>query len=661
VTALIDTDLLRSAQSTLTAAVVPLSPPAADGPRQLRGYQIEAADAVSTAHERGVEGPAVVLPTGSGKTTVIAELVRREVIRENRVLLVAHRNELIEQMADATIAVNPTGPTPAMIGDTHRGDPNTQIVSATVQSLQRQTALARLGRRDLVIVDEAHHAVAATYRKVLEHFAGLGARRAGFTATMTRLAPTKAEPALRSVWAEVVFEKDILWAIENGFLLAPEGVTVDPPDLDVSALHTGAGDITDHEAAKAMMRDTTLNATVQAVIGRTGGVSTITFGASTEHCRQLTGALIELGDTAETVVGTTKVRERTGIYRRFRNGTTRVLVTVDVLTEGADFPRCEAVVLARPTHSQSRLVQCVGRALRPHTFECGRGKERALIVDLVGAGSLGLIIKTKLDVEHRKDRGEEDGLGCGCVQPCSGEHCDLTCTGVGCDCACLCAGAQPESDASDPAASTALCTCMCTLTFGVCRCGCECDLHRVDQLETFDPVTGERMAPGTRRRTDSPWSQRTATIRWTAHPRGLVRPVFQQNGSKGVLMLADMRGVAGSAPGRDWAFGFYDTSVRQMFWVGLDGRWQQPGPHCHLQGFSLSDADALAQKIFGGHMRDVERRAASDAQVDLAAALGVPDAQSLDRRDLSDMLALAQADLWMPQFNRPAGDHETAA
>jgi hypothetical protein len=438
-------------------------------------------------------------------------------------------------------------------------------------------------------------------------------------------------------------------------------VTVQLPDLDVSTLHTGDGDITDNEAAEAMMRDTTLNATVEAVLVRTRELSTIVFGASMQHCRQLAESLVGLGVSAEVVVGPTSVRERTEIYRRFRGGQTRVLVTVDVLTEGADFPRCEAVVLARPTHSQSRLVQCVGRALRPHTFECGRVKERALVVDLVGAGSLGLIVKTKLDVEHREERDEEDGLGCGCRQPCTGEHCDLTCTGLECDCTCLCAGAQPESNESEHAASTALCTCTCTLTFGVCRCGCECELHRVDPLETFDPVTGERTAPSTRRRTDSPWSQRTATIRWTAHPRGMVRPVFQQNGSKGVLMLADMRGVAGAAPGRDWAFGFYDTSIRQMFWVGLDGQWQQPGPRCYLQGFSLSDADTLAQQLFGGHMRDVERRAASDAQVDLAAALGVPDAQALDRRDLSDMLALAQADLWMPDFDRPAGDHETAA
>lgn len=348
---------------SVAAPALPTAAPGVGEPRALRDYQIQAADAVCDAWERDVEGPAVVLPTGSGKTTVIAELVRREVENQGSVLLVAHRNELIEQMAGAVTAVNPTGPVPQMIGGVHRGDPRAQVVSATVQSLQRAAARNQLGHRDLLIVDEAHHAVARTYLNVLDHFSILGARRAGFTATMTRHSPNKNEPALRSVWSEVVFERDIVWAIQNGFLLAPHGVTVILPDLDVDSLHSGDGDITDDEAAAAMMHETTLNATVAAVVGRTAGLSTIVFGASMEHCRQLADALVALGVTAEVVVGPTSVRERRGIYRRFHSGQTRVLVTVDVLTEGADFPRCEAVVLARPTRSQSRLVQCVGREI----------------------------------------------------------------------------------------------------------------------------------------------------------------------------------------------------------------------------------------------------------------------------------------------------------
>ncbi|MFA5709935.1 DEAD/DEAH box helicase [Mycolicibacterium sp.] len=645
--------------STVTLpASFPLVVPTSTEPRRLRGYQIEAADAVGAAHARGVEGPAVVLPTGSGKTSVIAELARREVVVGGRVLLMAHRNELIEQMADATVAVNPSGPPPQMIGGPHRGDPTGQIVSATVQSLQRSATLTQLGRRDLVIVDEAHHAVARTYRNVLDHFAALGGRRAGFTATMTRLAPAKGEPPLRAVWSEVVFERDLVWAIENGFLLRPHGVTVDLPDLDVATLHAGSGDITDDEAAEAMMRETTLNATVEAVLERTRDLSTIVFGASMAHCRQLAEALVGLGVGAEVVVGPTSVRERAGIYRRFRGGQTRVLVTVDVLTEGADFPRCEAVVLARPTHSQSRLVQCVGRALRPHTFEDGRVKEHGLVVDLVGAGSLGLIVQTRLDAEAR-EKSDEDGLGCGCSQPCSG-ICDLSCTGIGCECGCACAE-EPETGPAIEPESTVPCTCACALAFGVCRCGCECDVHRVDPLRTFDPVTGVLTDAGAPRRTDSSWSARSATIRWTRHPRGLVRSVYRQTGSKGVLMLADLRGVAGTVPGRDWAFGFFDSTVHQMFWVDVTGQWANPGPQCHLQGMTLDEADTLAQRLFGGHMRDPDRTGASDAQIALAAALGVPDAEALDRRDLSDMIALAQADLWLPIFERTAGHSETAA
>ncbi|CPW92229.1 DEAD/DEAH box helicase [Mycobacteroides abscessus] len=641
----------------------PVAAAVSNEPRQLRGYQIQAADAVCDAYNRGVTGPAVVLPTGTGKSSVIAELARREVTVGGRVLLMAHRDELIKQMAQAVTAVNPAGPLPSLIGGGNRDDPTAQIVSATVQSLQTEAALARIGHRDIVIVDEAHHAPARTYRKVLDHFTALGARRAGFTATMIRHAPNKNEPALRTIWEEVVFERDIPWAIENGFLIAPVGVTVELPELDVSALKAGSGgDISDEVAEEAMMRETTLNATVEAVLTRTEGRSSIVFGASLLHCEQLAKSLVEQGVSAEVVVGDTKTKVRNGIYNRFRHGTTQVLVTVDVLTEGADFPRCEAVVLARPTRSQSRLVQCVGRALRPHTFEDGTVKDTALVVDLVGAGSLGLMVKTRLDPEHRdKTDEDEEGFGCYCQQPCTSDECDFSCTGIGCECNCTCASEPSESGpASDPASSVP-CTCACSLAFGLCRCGCECDLHRIDPLRTFDPVTGEMTAAGKQRRGDSSWSQRTSTIRWVRHSRGMVRTVYRSNGHKGVLLLADMRGVAGTVAGRDWAFGFLDNSVHRMYWVGIDGQWTEPGPRCHLQGLTLFEADALAQSIFADHMRDSTRSEPSTAQVDFAAQLGVPDAGALDRRDLSDMIALAQAEYWLPTFTRPESAVGTAA
>ncbi|BBY53947.1 DEAD/DEAH box helicase [Mycobacterium koreense] len=630
------------------ADTAPAAAPTAEA-RKLRDYQVDAANAVTAAFDADVVGPAVVLPTGSGKTTVIAELVRRDVVGGNRVLLMAHRTELIEQMSAAVTAVNPTGPVPSMIGGIYRDDPDAQVVSATVQSLQSQKSLAALGVRDLVICDEAHHSPAASYRKVFEHFAG--ARRAGFTATMTRLAPVKGEPTLREIWSKVVYERDLVWAVDSGFLIAPHGVTVELPELDVSSIHAGSGEITDGEAELAMMRDATLNATVDAVAEHTAGLSTIVFGASVPHCRKVTEALNGVGVSAEMVVGPTSPRERSAIYRRFNHGETHVLVTVDVLTEGADFPRCEAVVLARPTRSQSRLVQCVGRALRPYTFDGGRIKDRALVVDLVGAGSLGLIVETELDKEHT-GRGSTQ---CECDQPCFGS-CGDTCRGSGCGCRCDC-GTPLVDEEDDDLKGSIVCTCECSLPHGLCRCGCLCDAHRIDPLVTFDPVTGQRETTKLRRG-DSPWSQRTRTIRWSKHDRGLARPVYRQTGSKGVLMLADMRGVAGSVPGRDWALGFYDNDLRRMFWVNTSGQWQQPGPTCHLQGYTLAEADMTATALFDGHMKDQPRKPPSAAQVSFAKAHGIDDAESLDRRDLSDMFALSRAEEHLPRFTTATTDDD---
>ena len=609
----------------MTTPTIPTAAPAVNHSRVLRGYQVEAADAVVDGWMRGRMGPAVVLPTGSGKSTVIAELARREVATGGRVLMMAHRNELIEQMAESVMAVNPYGPEPELIGGPHRGNPDSQIVSATVQSLQRKGSRERLGHRDLLIIDEAHHAVASTYLKVIEHFDTT--RRAGFTATMTRIQPVKDEPSLRFVWDEVVYERDIRWAIDNKFLLPPYGLTVTLPELDVDNIHIGDGEITDDEASDAMMGEATLNATVAAVVDRTSGLSTIVFGSSLTHCRAVADRLVRAGVTAEVVVGTTTSRDRTGIYRRFQSGQTRVLVTVDVLTEGADFPHCEAVVLARPTRSQPRLVQCVGRGLRPHTFSDGRVKERALVVDLVRAGSLGLIVETKLDRLPPAEAVAETTCDMCCQQPC------------------ICAGALSIDEPGPP------CRCRCTTTSGICRCGCNCDTHRVAPLVDFDPITGERSVHPLNRG-DAPWSVRTKTIRWSRHERGLVRPIYRSNGSKGILLLSDIRGLDGVSPGMGWAFGFRDTDLHQTFWIGTDGQWHQPGSECLLQAMSLPQADDTAQKIFSGHMKDITRSAPSESQIKFAARLGVPAADELDRRDLSDLIALAQADDMLPVFTQ---------
>lgn len=607
----------------MTAPTIPTAPPASSRVRALRGYQIEAADAVIDGWTRGRLGPAVVLPTGSGKSTVIAELARRELATGGRVLMLAHRNELIEQMADAVLAVNPYGPTPELIGGPHHGSHEAQIISATVQSLQRSESRERLGHRDLLIIDEAHHAVASTYLKIIEHFGTT--RRAGFTATMTRMQPTKDEPSLRSVWDEVVYERDIRWAIDNGFLLPPYGLTVTLPELDVDNIHAGDGEITDDEASDAMMVEATLNATVAAVVDRTSGLSTIVFGSSITHCRAVTERLVRAGVTAEVVVGTTTSRDRAGIYHRFQSGQTRVLVTVDVLTEGADFPHCEAVVLARPTRSQPRLVQCVGRGLRPHTFHDGRVKERALVVDLVRAGTLGLIVETKLDRLPTTKTSTATICEMCCVQPCT------------------CTGGISVSEPGPP------CRCRCNTTSGICRCGCKCDTHRIEPLVDFDPITGERSVHPVLRG-DAPWSVRTKTIRWSRHERGLVRPIYRSNGSKGILLLSDIRGLDGVAPGMGWAFGFRDTDIHQTFWIGTDGEWHQPGSNNFLQGMSLPQADDTAQKLFSGHMKDITRSAPSESQMKFAARLKITAADELDRRDLSDLIALAQADELLPLF-----------
>lgn len=345
--------------------------------RTLRPYQLEAVDAVETAWAQGTSRPAVVLPTGSGKSTVIAALATRARARGQRVVMLAHRGELLGQMADSVHQVDPAGQRVGIVQASRR-QTGAEIVSASFQSLGTVRRVADLGRRDIVLCDEAHHAPAKSFTTVMDRLGSFdtdsGVMTAGFTATMSR---GKAG-GLGAVWDEVVFERDIMWGIESGFLIRPFGLTVQLPDLNLSKVKVTRGDYSASqlEAAMAASVDSTVAAARQHIVGR----ASIVFAAGVEHAENLAAGLNDAGIKSECVTGTMPRAAREAVYDRFRDGQLDAMVTVSVLTEGADFPRCDAVLMARPTKSRTLYIQMVGRALRPYP-----GKRDALVVDLTGA------------------------------------------------------------------------------------------------------------------------------------------------------------------------------------------------------------------------------------------------------------------------------------
>ena len=356
-------------------------------PRSLRPYQREAVDAVIDAWTSGTHRPAVVLPTGTGKSTVIAGLATWARSRGSRVILLAHRGELLRQMADSVEAVDPTGEEVGILQADVR-EYGRDIVAASFQTVATGGHYAALGTRDVVLVDEAHHAPAETYRAAMEAlgcFDGT-AWTCGFTATMSR-----ADGGLEEVWDEVVYEKDLRWAIDNGYLVHPRGLTVVLPGLDLNAVKTVAGDFQNNALEEAMA--SSVDTTVAAIQHHAGDRAGIIFAAGVDHALDLADALQEKGMAAAAVTGDMVQGLRESFYADFHDGRVQFLVTVQVLTEGADFPRCDAAIMARPTQSQTLYTQMVGRALRPYP-----GKTDALVLDLTGiTRHMSLATLTDLD------------------------------------------------------------------------------------------------------------------------------------------------------------------------------------------------------------------------------------------------------------------------
>lgn len=323
-------------------------------PRKLREYQTEAHDSVISSWGRDTRRTAIVLPTGSGKSTIIAKLASTAHAMNLPVLLLSHRGELLRQMADAVAAVDPSIP-PVGIVQADRDECTAPIVGATLQTLGSERRRNRIGNRPVILFDECHHSGAKSWLKTLEAL-GLheGAFFCGFTATMRR----EDGVPLRSVIEEVAYERDLRWAFKQGYLVKPHGLTVRIPDLDLSKVHTVAGDF--HQTELAEVMEASISSVADAILRFASDRRLIIFAASVAGAQHLAEDLTGRGYRTEAITGDMHVdNDREPVYERFRSGETRAMVTVAVLTEGADFPMCDGVVIACPT--QSQLKYCFDR------------------------------------------------------------------------------------------------------------------------------------------------------------------------------------------------------------------------------------------------------------------------------------------------------------
>lgn len=351
-----------------------------------RSYQLEAIEAVEYAWQRDHQRPAVVLPTGAGKTVTFAHLISRYVKGESgsgRVVVLVHRDELAKQAREKIVSVIPD--LEVGIVKAENNDTDAPVVVASVQTLFNPSRREQLRDVGLVVVDECHHYAAPAYREVLEEM-GLfdgSVLGVGFTATMNR----SDSYGLGDIWEDVVYEKDILWGIANGFLVdvRAESVTVD--DLNLAEIARNHGDYQEGKLGEALIASGAAGVVARAYQEKAGSRQGIAFCPTVESAVDLNTELLRVGIEARVVIGATPIPDRQLLYEAYRQGRIQVLVSVMALTEGFDMPQAEVAVVYRPARSASLRIQMIGRVLRPFP-----GKDEALVLDVVGAVSGGSLV-----------------------------------------------------------------------------------------------------------------------------------------------------------------------------------------------------------------------------------------------------------------------------
>jgi superfamily II DNA or RNA helicase len=290
----------------------------------LRHYQVQAIDAITAAHARGVTRPLVVLPTGSGKTVVFSSLVSQ---RPGRSLILAHREELIAQAARKLADVS--GSLDIGIVKAARDDADARVVVASVQTLARPGRVERLGEFSTVIVDEAHHAVASIYLDVLSRLGSMGDNgplTCGFTATAGR----SDKIALGAVWQEVAYQRGIIQMIAEGYLCDVTAMQIGG-DFNLGNAQVRAGDYTDSSLAAELERSDALNTAADAYVRYAKDRLGVAFTPTIATAHALAAALTRKGIPSEAVDGTMPVEQRRSVLARLHRGEIRVVPNAQVL------------------------------------------------------------------------------------------------------------------------------------------------------------------------------------------------------------------------------------------------------------------------------------------------------------------------------------------
>jgi superfamily II DNA or RNA helicase len=356
-----DQHTLTNGAALPEGALQPLRPPPT-----LRDYQLAGVADIRAAYCAGASSVCYVSPTGSGKTAVFGFVVASAVAKGKRVIIATHRAEIADQISQ----------TMALFGVPHgRIQPGHEPTDALCQVAMVQTLKRRLDRvppPDFFVLDECHHAVSTTWKRVLAKFPN--AKVLGVTATPERLDGR----GLGDVFDAMVVGQDVRGLIDQCFLA---DYTYIAPDsgVDLRGLHVQMGDYAVGDIAERVDHRQITGDVIANYRKYLAGCSAIVFTCTIPHAEHVAAQFREAGIPAATINGSMKPEERREIVRKLRDGEIKILASCEVISEGFDCPSVAGAILLRPTASFALYRQQVGRCLRPKP-----DGSKAIILDHVG-------------------------------------------------------------------------------------------------------------------------------------------------------------------------------------------------------------------------------------------------------------------------------------
>lgn len=383
---------------------------------QLRDYQRSAIDSLYLWFQGQKGNPLLVLPTGSGKSVIIGAFVQEVVERwpDQRVLMLTHVKELIEQNAGKLAALWPEAPMGIYSASLKRRDTWDSIIFAGIQSVHKKAM--RLGHFDLILIDECHLVNVqgnGMYRNFLADALRINpnVKIIGLTATPFRTGSGDITAGNDPIFHGTAYEISILDLLARGHL-APLISKRMATEIDTSQLHIRQGEFVQREVEALVDRDEVTQGALGEIQAYGGDRNAwLIFCTGVEHAEHVRQALQARGISAACVTGKTPTAERDQIIRDYKAGVLRAVTNCDVLTTGFDAPATDLLAFLRPTHSPGLYVQMMGRGMRT-----APDKKNCLVLDFAGnVMRHGPVDQVRAWVPKKREKGEAPVKTCdGC-------------------------------------------------------------------------------------------------------------------------------------------------------------------------------------------------------------------------------------------------------